>query len=121
MAAEAEADVADLYGEGGALKPVKEWPLIWRQGLVAGLDINEKFEDGEKTGQVTKIRLSDRIKRIELIGRHVNVQAFVDRKEITGKGGAPLIEEMSDHEVARQLAFLFAKAAHEAPADDESE
>ncbi len=34
--------------------------------------------------------LSDRIKRIEMIGKHVDVKAFVERREVTGKDGAPI-------------------------------
>lgn len=78
---EATADLADLYDDSGALLPIAEWPLIWRQGLVAGLDVDEEFKEGEKIGQVTKVKLSDRIRRIELIGKHVNVQAFKDKME----------------------------------------
>ena len=52
---------------------VEEWPTIWRQGLVSGLDTNQavEIEGGKKTNQVFKLRLSDRIRRIELIGKHV--------------------------------------------------
>ena len=37
--------------------------------------------------RVDKVRLSDRLKRIELIGKHTDVRAFVERKEVTGKDG----------------------------------
>ena len=96
LADEAAADLADLYDENGGLKPITEWPLVWRQGLVTGLDVDEEFKDGEKLGQVTKVKLSDRIKRIELIGKHVDVQAFAERHEHTGKDGGPLkVEDLS--------------------------
>lgn len=78
LALEAEADLADLYDDAGRVRPVKEWPLIWRQGLVAGMDVETI---GEGAGMVTKIKISDRIKRVELIGRHVNVQAFKEKIE----------------------------------------
>ena len=84
LAAEADADVADLYDDEGSLKPVKEWPLIWRQGLVGGIDVEEIREDGVTVGQIRKVKLSDRIKRIELIGKHVGVQAFRDQVQTTG-------------------------------------
>jgi phage terminase small subunit len=62
---------------------VKEWPLIWRQGLVAGVEIDALYgEDREQVGQTKKLKLSDRIKRIELIGKHVSVQAFREKVEI---------------------------------------
>lgn len=86
LAEEATADVLDLYTEQGNLKPVREWPKIWRQGLVAGLDVKQlvAYEDGESVpdGVVMKIKLSDRVKRLELIGRHVDVQAFKDKVEL---------------------------------------
>lgn len=84
LAAEAEADVADLYDEHGALKPVREWPKIWRLGLVQGIDVEELREDGVAMGIVRKIKLDSRIKRIELVGKHVNVQAFKEQLEVSG-------------------------------------
>lgn len=87
LAAEAEADIADLYEIDGALKPIHEWPKIWRQGLVAGVEIEEIQVEGVKMGEVKKIKLSDRIKRIELIGKHVRVNAFQDVVQHKGLDG----------------------------------
>lgn len=84
LADEAEADVSDLYDEGDALKPVADWPPIWRKGLVAGLDVEEVREGGAVVAVIRKIKLSDRVKRLELIGKHVDVQAFRERVEHTG-------------------------------------
>ena len=112
LTAEAEADLTDLYAVDGELKPVRDWPLIWRQGLVSGLDVDEQFKDGRKLGQVTKVKLSDRIRRIELIGKHVNVQAFAERKEIGGIGGGPLkVEDLSTTEAARLILATLREAA----------
>ena len=89
LADEADADVADLYNDAGGLKPVHEWPEIWRKGLVAGLDTHQEYiyDQGERIpdGYVMKVRLSDRIRRLELIGKHVDVQAFKDKVEHSGK------------------------------------
>lgn len=86
LADEAEADVADLYDENGHLRAVHDWPLIWRKGLVAGIEtlrekIGEDSEGNPEYATVQKIKLSDRIKRIELIGKHVGVQAFREQVE----------------------------------------
>lgn len=84
---EAEADVSDLYDpETGALLPVHEWPLIFRQGLVAGIDVEviRDPESGAEVGFVKKIKVSDRAKRLEMIGKHVGVKAFEDRIAVTG-------------------------------------
>lgn len=84
LADEVEADVADLYDENGSLRPVQDWPPIWRKGLVAGLDVEEVKEEGITVGVIRKLKLSDRVKRLELIGKHVEVQAFKDQVETSG-------------------------------------
>jgi len=116
--AEAHADLADLYDDKGALKPVKEWPLIWRQGLIAGMETVQEFEevDGKKVpiGLVHKVKLSDRIRRLELIGRHKNVGAFVEKVEHTGKDGGPIqTEEVSESEIGRRIAFALAQGVRQ--------
>lgn len=87
LAEEATADAADLYDENGNIKSIHEWPMIWRTGLVAGIDTLQEYEtiDGKKEamGTVTKIKVSDRIKRLDLIGKHVDVQAFLERTKST--------------------------------------
>ena len=89
MADEATADTADLYDEDGNLKSIHDWPLIWRQGLVSGMDIEVLYEgkgrDKEAVGTLTKVKLSDRAKRLEMLGKHVNVQAFKEQLDVTGK------------------------------------
>jgi len=91
---EAEADLSDLYDEAGALLPVKQWPLIWRRGLVAGIEaVEERDEKGNVVGIVQKVKLSDRLKRIELIGKHVDVGAFEDRVKHTGSMGITVTSE----------------------------
>lgn len=90
LAEEANADLADLYTDEGALKPVKEWPLIWRQGLVAGVEAEEIKGGGAEEpvlGYLRKIKLSDRIKRLELIGKHIGVKAFEETVRVKGLEG----------------------------------
>lgn len=94
LADEADADLADLYDENGALKPVKDWPTIWRKGLVAGVEVEELREEGAAVGFVRKVKLSDRIKRIELIGKHVGVQAFREQLGLSDPKGGPVQIEM---------------------------
>ena len=92
---EADADLADLYDENDKLKHLKDWPLIWRKGLVTGVKTDRtKTGDDDELVTVDEIKLSDRIKRIELIGKHIDVQAFKDKTETEVKGGA--ISELID-------------------------
>lgn len=114
LAEEAVADLADLYAEDGGLKPIHEWPKIWRQGLVAGVETVQEYDfiAGEKVPAcvVKKIKLSDRIRRLELIGKHINVGAFAERHEHTGKDGGPIeTKDVSINEQARRIAFLLSK------------
>ena len=80
LAAEADADLSDLYDEDGRLKPVKDWPEIWRKGLVAGVK-TQVSEDGVA---IIDVKVSDRVRRLELIGKHISVQAFQDNVNHTG-------------------------------------
>lgn len=94
LAEEATADIADIYNDGGFLKPIQEWPMVWRRGLVAGIDVEELFEgrgpDRVQTGFVRKVKLADRTRIKEMIGKHVDVQAWRERHEHTGKDGGPI-------------------------------
>lgn len=84
LAAMADADMADLYGEDGILKPVKDWPDVWRRGLVAGVEtLEERDREGNVIGQVRKVKLADRMRSMELIGRHVDVGAWRDKLDVT--------------------------------------
>lgn len=84
LAQDATADVADLYDEFGGLKPVKDWPMAWRTGLVAGIDTAQERDGVDAEGQpqfvtVRKVKLADRAKLLEMIGRHIDVGAFKDK------------------------------------------
>jgi phage terminase small subunit len=86
LADEADADLNDIYDEAGGLRPVKDWPLIWRKGLVGGIKaIEERDEEGNVVGMIREVKLSDRVKRLELIGKHIDVQAF--REQVAHSGG----------------------------------
>lgn len=98
---ESEANLADLYDEDGLLLPVHEWPDIWQKGLVAGVEVEERTVEGKTVATVKKIKLSDRIKRLELIGKHVDVQAFRDQVDVNNR-----ITNKSDDELLKELAEL---------------
>lgn len=89
LAMEADADLADIYQENGALKPISDWPEIWRKGLVQGVEhVEVKDSEGNATGDfIVKVKLSDRLKRIELIGKHVKVNAFQEVVQHKGLEG----------------------------------
>ena len=85
LAEEKTADLAAIYDESGALKPVKDWPMVFRCGLVAGIEtVEERDGNGEDARMVLvrKVKLTDRMKHLELIGKHIGVQAFKERLEV---------------------------------------
>jgi phage terminase small subunit len=84
---EATADLADLYDAAGNLKPIHEWPAVWRTGLVAGIETVQERDGTDEEGRpvyatVRKVKLSDRVRLVELLGKHVGVGAFKDRLEV---------------------------------------
>lgn len=80
-----EADIADILDIDGTLKPADEWPAVWRK-MVSGIDIREEFNrEGEHTGRVSKVKMVDKLKVLETIGRHTDVKAFLDRVEVNDK------------------------------------
>jgi phage terminase small subunit len=85
---QAEADLADIFDANNDLKPIDAWPDVWRRGLVAGVEINALFDgtgkDRIQVGHIKKIRLADRIRIIELIGKHIKVNAFQETVNHTG-------------------------------------
>lgn len=89
-------DVLDIVDEKLNLRPVSEWPKVWRQYL-SGFDVAEMFEgrgeDREMTGILKKIKWPDKVKNLELLGKHVGVQAFKDRVEHSGEMSITVTEE----------------------------
>ncbi len=71
-------DVADILNDDGGCKPISDWPETWRRYL-SGMDIAEMFDDGSVIGMLKKIKWPDKVKNLELLGKHVDVQAFKER------------------------------------------
>lgn len=74
-----QMDVLDILDDHGAIKAVSEWPAVWRQSL-SGLDVAELWEgrgeDRDEIGILKKIKWPDKVKNLELLGKHIDVQAF---------------------------------------------
>lgn len=84
-----QMDVIDILDDEGGLKPISQWPKVWRTSISA-VDINrirmamkDDEEDIESTLQ--KIKWPDKVKNLELIGKHVDVMAFKERMEVNVK------------------------------------
>lgn len=91
-----QMDVLDIMGDDMSLKPVSEWPPVWRRYL-SGFDVAEMFEgrgdEREMVGILKKIKWPDKVKNLELLGKHVGVQAFKDKIEHSGEMSINVLPE----------------------------
>lgn len=81
-----QMDVLDILNDDGGMKPIRDWPKIWRTTL-SGFDLSSTImnmnEDSIET-ILKKIKWPDKVKNLELIGKHVDVNAFKERLEVSG-------------------------------------
>ena len=81
-----QMDVLDILTDDGTLKPISQWPKIWRTTL-SGFDLSSTIMNMDETSIETilkKIKWPDKVKNLELIGKHVDVNAFKERLEVSG-------------------------------------
>lgn len=86
-----QMDLAAIHGDDGKLLPIRQWPLIWRQ-MVKEVDM--------KSG---KVKFHDKLRALELLGKHVDVNAFRENVNHSGKID---INTLPDDELDRQIAQL---------------
>ncbi|WLS77363.1 terminase small subunit [Erwinia pyri] len=89
-----QMDVLDILKDDGGLKMVHEWPKVWRTTL-SGLDILTtvtNFDETTMENILKKIKWPDKVKNLELLGKHISVMAFKEQAshEHTGKNGGPI-------------------------------
>ena len=99
-----QLDVVDILDTSGAIKPVNEWPKEWRQNI-------SSFEvaSDEQGTSVAKIKFPDKVKNLELIGKHIDVAAWTSNQTIDLNANvkaevatiSDLMDELSDDETTR--------------------
>lgn len=67
-----ESDIVDIYYDDGRFRPLYEWPKIMRQMIVS-------FEMCPVLNVPIKVKFIDRMRVIELLGKHVDVAAFEEK------------------------------------------
>ena len=118
----ATVNVRDLYDEEGRLIPIQELP---RHVTASISKIKVKMEkDGEDAdgkaqwAEIREISFWDKKGSIELLMRHLNILG-VEKKEITGKDGVPLIPSAKDCKLEEysdeQIQALMLLAGQEDP------
>lgn len=101
-----QMDLLDILDDDMSIKPLSKWPKVWRQSL-SGFDIAEMFEgvgkERDLVGLMKKIKWPDKVKNLELLGKHVNVNAF---RENVNHSGSIDLTNMTDEELDRHIAQL---------------
>jgi phage terminase small subunit len=86
-------DVADILDDDGDILPIRQWPKVWRQSI-SGIEISElKAGKGDQEALVSvlkKIKWPDKIRNLELLGKHVSVNAYRDQVGVSDPNGDPL-------------------------------
>ena len=90
-----QMDVLDILLQNGELKPIKDWPK--GRTTLSGMDVVE-MASADSAALLKKIKWPDKVKNLELLGRHVSVQAFKDnvKNEVTGADGGPVRTEITN-------------------------
>lgn len=81
-----EMDVADILDDGGDFLPIRKWPKTWRTTL-SGLDI-AIINSGDTEAIIKKIKWPDKVKNLELLGKHIGVGAFTEKVDHTSSDGS---------------------------------
>lgn len=91
-----QMNVVDILDAEANLLPIHDWPLVWQISL-SSIDVqrlrewDKNAEDNKQTETtLAKIKWPDKVKNLELLGKHIDIQAFRDRTEITNPDGGPL-------------------------------
>jgi len=98
-------DIRKLYTENGQLKNIADMDSE-TAGAISSLETLEEYEgyrdDREKIGDTQKVKLLDKTKALELLGRHLGM--FKDKVEVSGNVNNPF-EGLSTEQLLR-LAML---------------
>ncbi len=82
-------DVLDIMNDDMTLKPVSAWPSSWRRYL-SGFDVAEMKDGQDAIGVLKKIKWPDKVKNLELLGKHVGVGAFSEKVQLSGPDSGPV-------------------------------
>lgn len=79
-----QLDVLDILDDAlSAFKPLSQWPKSWRTSI-SGVDIAAIASGDNIETTIKKIKWPDKVKNLEMIGRHVSVKAWDKEKEDLG-------------------------------------
>lgn len=84
---------SDILDDDGNIRPISEWPEVWDESL-SGMELQEVKEKGNDDREeyietfLKKIKTPDKLRAIELMGKHIDINAWTERKVVEfGEGG----------------------------------
>jgi len=91
-------DLGEMLTEDGRLKNLNDMSESSRCAI-SGIENSEEFEgkgvDREHTGTLRKIKTWDKLKALELLGKHLGM--FVDKQEMSGEVTIQIVKPERDH------------------------
>ena len=91
-----QLDALDVLDDDLNLRPLCDWPKTWRLAL-AGVDImrvreweSDKSDNKKVESVIQKIKWPDKLKNLELLGKHVQVNAYRDKPVDENEEAPPL-------------------------------
>ncbi|WP_435988411.1 terminase small subunit [Sulfitobacter sp. SH24] len=66
-----EADLSDIFDPNERPRPVADWPVVWRKGLVHSVKVQSK--PGHNGTFHFQIKIRDRLRFLELLMRHLGM------------------------------------------------
>ena len=89
-----QLDLRDLFDETGRLKAIHQWPDSWCRSISA-FEIKMPTDE-DLNAAALKVKLPDKLKNLELIGRHTQIGAFRENSD-TKTSIEDLIDELTDN------------------------
>ena len=97
-------DVIDILDNSGNMKAIRDWPKAWRTSI-SGLDIQDMMS-GDTESVIKKIKWPDKLKNIELLGRHTIIKAWEKDAVVSNITNnimpVPSVDNIDDWESAAQ-------------------
>jgi len=102
-----QMDILDLFAEDGFLLPVKEWPVVFRRNISAFeiIPIMRALKEGDEptaVGLVDKLKLPDKQKNRDQLGRHIDIQAWREQLKVEGDSFVDRIKAAQERKKNKQ-------------------
>lgn len=81
------SDVRELFDSNGQLRPIADLPDSIAPAI-SSVEVVKRYSDKETSEYVTKIRLWDKTRALQMLGKHLGI--LRDIVEHTGKDGGPI-------------------------------